>query len=52
MRLGLVWLYVQDVVLLQLVVGGMDDVCIIEVERYDFFCTVGILSDEFDQSTL
>ena len=45
--LHLVGLHIDDVVLLEIVVGRADDVGIVEVDGVDFLLALGILTDEF-----
>ena len=44
--LDLVGLYIDDVVLLEVVIGGIDDLGIVEVDADDFLLTRGVLTDE------
>ena len=44
--LDLVGLYIDDVVLLEIVIGGIDDLGIVEVDADDFLLTRGVLTDE------
>ena len=44
--LDLVGLYIDDVVLLQIVVGRREEVGIVEVDLMDLLMTLGILTDE------
>ena len=49
--LDLVGLYIDDVVLLEIVIGGIDDLGIVEVDADDFLLTRGVLTDELDLVT-
>ena len=49
--LDLVGLYVDDVVLLEIVVGGVDEFGIVEVDGMDLLLSLGIFADEFDTLT-
>lgn len=46
--LDLVGLYIDNIVLLQVVIRRIDDVGIVEVEGMDFLSAIGIFADELD----
>ena len=50
-RLDLIGLYINNVVLLQVIVRGTDDVDIVKIQRIDILLTIGFFADEFDTVT-
>ena len=49
--LDFIGLYIDDIVLLEIVIGGIDDLGIVEVDADDFLLTRGTLTDELDLVT-